>query len=53
MEDEGKGRFVNKVVTSESVSRYSVHDTKLIIPLTIFFLVMLIGISAYQMAKYL
>ncbi len=48
-----KARFVNKVVTSESVLRYSVHDTKLIIPLTITFLVMLIGMSAYQMAKYL
>jgi len=48
-----KARFVNEVVTAESVPRYSVHGTKLIIPLTITFLVMLIGMLAYQMAKYL
>lgn len=39
--------------TSEAVSKYPVQDSKLVTPLAITLLVMLIGMSAYQVLKYL
>ncbi|HBE42445.1 MAG TPA: hypothetical protein DDW27_14825 [Bacteroidales bacterium] len=53
MGDESKYRYLSNGVTSESLPQYSVRMTKLIILLLITFLVMLIGMSAYQVAKYL
>lgn len=53
MDGESKDRSLSNVVTSESLPQYSVRVTKLVILLSITFLVMLIGMSAYQVAKYL
>jgi light-regulated signal transduction histidine kinase (bacteriophytochrome) len=55
MEHEGKigCTSANRLATSEAEPKYPVHDTKLIIPVTMTLLIMLIGMSLYQVVKYL
>lgn len=55
MEDKDKTESPSEgeSATLEAVSKHPVHDTKLVTPLTITLLVMLIGMSAYQVLKYL
>ena len=52
MDGASKGRSPNNVTPSEPLLQYPVRETKPIIPLFITFLVMIIGMSAYQIAKY-